>query len=121
MFCDEQGVPHSEERDELDDRATHMVAVGPGGEVVGTLRLLVCGELARIGRIAVDARWRRRGIASTMLGAALTAALERGCNEARLAAQLRAVALYEQAGFKAVSDVFEEAGIVHVWMRRELV
>lgn len=121
VFCDEQGVPLSEERDELDDRATHMVAVGSGGDVVGTLRLVVCGEIARIGRIAVDAGWRRRGIASAMIGAALQAAHERGCSEARLAAQVQALRLYEQTGFRAVSDPFEEAGIAHVWMRRGLV
>lgn len=118
VFCDEQGVPPSEERDALDDRALHMVAVAPGGEVVGTLRLVVCDELARVGRIAVDAGWRRRGIASAMLGVALDAARRRGCSEARLAAQVKAVGLYEQAGFRTVSDHFQQAGIAHVWMRR---
>jgi predicted GNAT family N-acyltransferase len=120
VFCDEQGVPVDMERDELDDRAWHMVAVGPGDQVVGTLRLLICGELARIGRIAVDPGWRRRGLASSMISAALTAAREGGCGEARLAAQVQAVRLYELAGFRAVSDPFEEAGIAHVWMRRPL-
>jgi predicted GNAT family N-acyltransferase len=120
VFCGEQGVPVSMERDELDDRAAHMVAVGPAGTVVGTLRLVTAGQLARIGRVAVDAGWRRRGIATGMLGAALEAALDRGCSEARLAAQVRATGLYEQAGFRAVSDPFEEAGIAHVWMRRPL-
>jgi predicted GNAT family N-acyltransferase len=120
VFCDEQGVPVSEERDALDDRASHMIAVDPEGAVVGTLRLLVSGRLARIGRIAVRADWRRRGIASAMLDAALQAALERGCGEARLAAQVQAVGLYQRSGFRAVSDPFHEAGIAHVWMRRGL-
>jgi predicted GNAT family N-acyltransferase len=121
VFCEEQGVPVSEERDELDACARHLVAVDGAGDVVGTLRLLVCGELARIGRIAVDAGWRRRGIASGMLGVAIEAAAQQGCSEARLAAQLRAVGLYERTGFRAVSDPFEEAGIVHIWMRRPIV
>lgn len=30
------------------------------------------------------------------------------------------VALYERAGFAVESDVFEEAGIPHVWMGRAL-
>ncbi len=38
----------------------------------------------------------------------------------RLAAQLVAVALYEQAGFAVESEQFEEAGIAHVWMGRSL-
>ena len=120
VFCDEQGVPRSDERDELDDRARHMVAITPDGRVVGTLRLLVCEGLARIGRIVVDARWRRRGIAIGMLGMALEAARESDCGEARLAAQLQAIELYRQAGFTAASEPFEEVGITHVWMRRPL-
>ncbi|HSZ12601.1 MAG TPA: GNAT family N-acetyltransferase [Solirubrobacteraceae bacterium] len=51
---------------------------------------------------------------------ALAAARERGCVRARLAAQLEAVALYEQAGFAVESEQFEEAGIPHVWMGRRL-
>jgi predicted GNAT family N-acyltransferase len=120
VFCGEQGVPPDQERDGFDDRALHLVGVGPDAEVVGTLRLIVCGKLARIGRIAVDAAWRRRGVAGRMLDAAVEEASRRGCTEARLAAQVVAVGLYRRAGFRAVSQSFEEAGILHVWMRRSL-
>lgn len=120
VFCDEQGVPVSDERDGLDDQALHLVAVGTGGEVVGTLRLLVSGPVARIGRIAVDVGSRRRGLASRMLAAALQAARQERCSEARLAAQVQVVSVYERAGFRVASDPFEEAGIAHVWMRQAL-
>jgi predicted GNAT family N-acyltransferase len=120
VFCGEQGVPVSEERDALDDRALHLVAITGGRRVVGTLRLLRAGRVAKIGRVAVEREWRGSGIASRMLEAALTVACERGCREARLASQVRAVALYERAGFVVASEPFEEAGIAHVWMRRAL-
>jgi predicted GNAT family N-acyltransferase len=55
-----------------------------------------------------------------MLEAALAEARRRGARRARLASQLEVVALYEQAGFAVESGVFEEAGIPHVWMGREL-
>jgi predicted GNAT family N-acyltransferase len=122
VFVGEQGVPAEEELDPLDDVARHAVAVvDPGhasGEspVIGTLRLLVDGEQAKIGRVAVDRRWRRRGIASRMLALALDGARERGCTSVRLAAQLAATEVYRQAGFAVESDVFEEADIPHVWM-----
>ena len=56
-----------------------------------------------------------------MLAAALATAADRGCRSARLAAQLRATALYERAGFTVASEPFEQAGIAHVWMRRNLI
>ncbi len=116
VFCGEQGVPRAEELDGLDDGALHLVAVASGGEVIGTLRVLLAGDSAKIGRVAVRRDWRRRGIASQMLALAIAEARARGCVRARLAAQVEALALYEQAGFAVESDPFEEAGIEHVWM-----
>ena len=117
VFCGEQGVPVGDELDGRDGDAGHVVALEPGGgRVIGTLRLLVDGEHAKVGRVAVDRAWRRRGIALRMLALALDAARERGCTRARLAAQLTAAELYRQAGFAVESDTFEEAGIPHVWM-----
>ncbi len=121
VFCGEQGVPKEEEIDGRDEDALHLVALDPDGRrVIGTLRLLLDADSAKVGRVAVEREWRRRGIALRMLGLALAAARERGCVRARLAAQLEAVALYEQAGFAVESDVFEEAGIPHVWMGQRL-
>lgn len=121
VFCGEQGVPREEELDARDEDALHLVALGPDARaVVGTLRLLFDEpngtRLAKIGRVAVRREWRRRGIALAMLELALAEAQARGCAQVRLAAQLEAVALYEQAGFAVQSDTFEEAGITHVWM-----
>ncbi|HEY2718889.1 MAG TPA: GNAT family N-acetyltransferase [Solirubrobacteraceae bacterium] len=120
VFHGEQNVPLEEEVDELDRDAQHLVALDPDGRVIGTLRLLSFGEEAKIGRVVVAAGWRRRGIASQMLDVALQRARAQGFTRARLAAQIVAVALYEQAGFVVESDPFEEAGITHVWMGLQL-
>lgn len=121
VFCGEQGVPRSEEIDGLDGQAEHVIArMHEGREVIATLRLLNLGETAKIGRVAVRRDWRRRGIAIEMLGLALRRAPELGCRRARLAAQLEAVELYRRVGFSVESDVFQEAGIDHVWMGRAL-
>lgn len=119
VFYGEQRVPREEELDGEDERAQHLVALDPRGErVVGTLRLLIDGPRAKVGRVAVAREWRRRGVASRMLALALARAREQGCTHARLAAQIRAKALYERAGFQVQSQPFVEAGIPHVWMGR---
>jgi predicted GNAT family N-acyltransferase len=121
VFCGEQGVPREEEPDALDDDALHLVALAPDGErVVATLRLLLHEQDARIGRVAVLAEWRHRSIASRMLELAVQRAREEGHAKARLAAQIRAKALYERAGFSVESEPFDDAGIPHVWMGRPL-
>lgn len=121
VFIVEQRVPLEEELDGHDEEALHLLAIGAGGgSAVGTLRLLFDGETVKVGRVAVDREWRGRGIAARMIDVALQEARARGASRARLASQLAVVALYERAGFAVESGVFEEAGIPHVWMGREL-
>ncbi len=120
VFCVEQGVAREEEIDGRDDEASHVVALSSGGEVIGTLRLLVDGEVSKVGRVAVRRERRGEGIAARMISLALTEAVRRGCTRARLASQLEVVGLYERAGFEVCSGEFEDAGIPHVWMQREL-
>ncbi|HEY7935162.1 MAG TPA: GNAT family N-acetyltransferase [Solirubrobacteraceae bacterium] len=121
VFCGEQGVSRAEELDGRDEQALHLLALEPdSGRVIGTLRLLFDEQRAKIGRVAVQASWRRRGIASRMLLEALELAREQGCTQARLASQQQATGLYERAGFTVCSDPFLEAGIAHVWMVLEL-
>lgn len=120
VFCGEQGVPKEDEVDEHDAHAQHLVALDGEGHVIATLRLLSDGEVAKIGRVAVEREWRRRGLATRMLTVALAAAAEQGFGEARLAAQLDAVRVYEGVGFAVCSERFYEAGIPHVRMVRAL-
>lgn len=117
VFCREQGVSRAEEFDGRDQDALHVIALDlDGRRVIGTLRLLLDGDRAKLGRVAVRPQWRQRGIASRMLKLALAGARERGCVQVRLAAQLQVTELYRRAGFTVESEPFEEAGIAHVWM-----
>jgi predicted GNAT family N-acyltransferase len=121
VFCGEQGVPLALERDGRDGEALHLlVRAGAGEPAVGTLRVLIEHGCAKVGRVAVAPSWRRRGVASEMLSAALDRARREGCTRAKLAAQVDAVELYRRLGFAVESAPFEEAGIEHVWMGRRL-
>jgi ElaA protein len=117
VFYGEQGVPQQEEFDGLDDQALHVIALSPiEAQVIGTLRVVLDGSRAKIGRVVVQRDWRGRGIASRMLELALAEVRERGCEEVRLASQTHVVGLYERVGFTVESEPFQEAGIPHVWM-----
>jgi len=119
VFVREQNVPVEEEVDGRDEEALHLLAL-QDGRIAGTLRLLFDGTTVKIGRVAVARASRRRGLAAAMLEEALAEARRRGCTRARLASQVEVLALYERAGFAVESEVFEEAGIEHVWMGRPL-
>ena len=127
VFVGEQGVPREEELDEYDDAATHAVAL-VGNRVVGTGRMLLPdtstgeapGRAARIGRMAVDAEWRRRGIGGRILTALEDAASQRGLDRAVLHAQTYVKSFYAGHGYVEEGEVFLEVGIEHVQMGKRL-
>jgi len=120
VFVLEQAVPPELEQDEYDLGATHLVALR-GDEVIGTLRIVASGETAKIGRVAVRAAARRSGIGSRLMDRAAAIALDRGFQDIVLHAQLATVEFYRRLGYREQGDVFEEAGIPHLCMRKTLV
>ncbi|CAN5331113.1 GNAT family N-acetyltransferase [soil metagenome] len=109
VFVDEQKVPASLENDEFDAVSIHAVA-SDGGQPCGTGRLLPDGH---IGRMAVLAAWRGKGIGGRILTALIEAARARGDAQVVLNSQLQAMPFYEGFGFAAEGDEFMEAGIAH--------
>ena len=145
VFVQEQGVPVEEELDEDDEAATHAIAM-LGGNAAGTGRVLCLyspiaadqasgqpgystdrdailrakrGE-ARIGRMAVERAWRRKGIGSRILRTLEEEARQRGMAEAVLHAQTYVKSFYAAQGYVEEGEVFLEAGIEHVQMRKRL-
>jgi predicted GNAT family N-acyltransferase len=120
VFVAEQQVPADEEMDELDSVAVHVLALA-AGQPVGTGRLILEEDgFARIGRMAVLRPYRGQGVGSAILAQLMDLARERGVAIARLAGQLHAIPFYERFGFVAYGDVFEEAGIQHRMMERNI-
>jgi predicted GNAT family N-acyltransferase len=70
--------------------------------------------------MAVDASVRGRGHGAAVLAELHRQALLRSVSEIELHAQLSARGFYERAGYTAVGEVYEEAGIAHITMRRKL-
>ncbi len=117
VFVREQGIPAALEYDAWDARSVHCVAF-LDGEPAGTGRLLPDGH---IGRMAVRADQRGRGIGPRVLEALLAIARERGDTSVELSAQTRVEAFYRAQGFVPVGEPYEEVGIPHLKMRRSLL
>ncbi|HXK34522.1 MAG TPA: GNAT family N-acetyltransferase [Dehalococcoidia bacterium] len=119
VFVDEQGIPRSEELDELDASAVHCVAYD-GRQPVGAGRLVIADGYAKVGRMAVLRERRRNGVGALVLAALEREAASRGVREVRLSAQLTARAFYERNGYTASGDVYDEVGIPHIAMVKRL-
>ena len=117
VFIDEQGVPEKMEWDEFDEASVHFLAIAEDGAPIGCARLLPDGHL---GRMAVLSAWRGRGVGRALLATALAAARRHGHMKLQLSAQAHAADFYARAGFVAVGGQYEEAGIPHVAMQKDL-
>ena len=120
VFVQEQGVPLEEELDEDDEVAIHVAAICRGS-TVGTGRVLYSSSReARIGRMAVEKPWRRSGIGGRILGTLEQAARQQGMEHGVLHAQTYVKSFYTSHGYAEEGEVFLEAGIEHVQMRKRL-
>ena len=120
VFVVEQGVAEDLEIDDDDRHATHLVAVGESG-VVGTLRMVRHDRTAKIGRMAVAASSRGKGVGKALMEFAAIAASRDGVEEIVLAAQLAARKFYQRLGYVEEGDVFVDANLPHVRMRKRLI
>jgi predicted GNAT family N-acyltransferase len=112
VFVREQGVPAEIELDDDDKRAVHFLAA-VGRRTVGTARLVMRGDNAKIGRMAVLKSHRRKSIGQKLLSRAIMSAKKQGARKIYLHAQIAVIGFYESAAFRCVGPVFDEAGIAH--------
>jgi predicted GNAT family N-acyltransferase len=126
VFVDEQAVPADEEIDEhdrSDPHARHALVRDAHGDRAG----IAAGRYyrrdartAQIGRMAVAAAQRGRGVGRVVLDALLADARANGYVRASLNAQVHAAAFYLKAGFQPVGPTFHECDILHQAMERDL-
>lgn len=113
VFIEEQGVAEADEIDDLDGEAIHLLAV-VNDRPIGTARLLVRGDLGKIGRVCVLADCRGSGVGAELIRASV-AELRAipAIRQVKLSAQTHAIGFYEKLGFLASGGEYMDAGIPH--------
>lgn len=120
VFVMEQRVSPVDEWDTHDYEATHFLMLVDGAPM-GTARVRVLGDVAKLERIAIRSYVRGQGLGKKMMQYLLQfAAQQKGVITARISAQTYAIAFYEKCGFAITSEEFIDAGIPHKMMERGL-
>lgn len=113
VFIDEQGVAESDELDDLDDQAIHLLAL-INDQPIGSARLLVTDYIGKIGRVCVLKQARGAGVGAALIRAAVDHFRQiPGITKAKLGAQVHALGFYENLGFQATGPIYDDAGIEH--------
>lgn len=118
VFVDEQRVPENIEMDDRDAYCVHVLAF-QRGEAVGTGRIDP-EQGGKIGRVAVLAPNRGRGAGAALMQRLHEIAQDRGLRRVWCHAQVTAAPFYASLGYSVTSEPFDEAGIEHVEMEKEL-
>lgn len=113
VFIEEQGVSEADEVDDLDGQAIHLLA-RVDGVPTGSARLLVMGDVGKVGRVCVLAQARGTGLGAALMRAAVDQfrAIP-GVAKVKLGAQTHALGFYERLGFVATGPEYMDAGIPH--------
>lgn len=113
VFTDEQGISEKLDFDGVDPECYHVLVQAPDGQPIGTGRMQKDGH---IGRLAVTAPWRGKGIGKALLQELISCARSLRLKGVYCNAQEQAIGFYNQYGFVCEGEKFYEAGIVHIKM-----
>lgn len=116
VFIKEQNVPEDIEIDGLDSAAKHVL-VFEADKAIGTGRMLLDGH---IGRIAVEREYRHSGVGSIIMKKLIDLAVDLQLSEVWLSSQYHVRGFYHKLGFIEIGDIYQEAGIKHIKMKRKL-
>jgi predicted GNAT family N-acyltransferase len=121
VFEVEQNIPRPLDRDPYDFNADHVVAWDEKGRCVGTGRIVrLDARTAQVGRMAVPADQRERGIGAMVLEALERMATMRGLSDLIVHSQLPSERFYRNRGYVREGEPFLDQGVPHVLMRKLL-
>lgn len=120
VFVNEQGVLPEEEFDGSDDYSENVVLYADGkAAAAGRIVIGDRGECI-IGRVACLKEYRGLGAGRALMTELLRRCGEKGFDTVYVHAQMRAKGFYERLGFRAYGDMYMEADILHISMKKEL-
>lgn len=119
VFVDEQNVPIEEEIDGHEESSIHFLCQ-VDEQAIGAGRLRFESDYGKLERICVLKPFRGQSYGKQIIQAIENEIKQQNVHNAKLGAQTHAISFYENLGYEIVSDVFMDAGIPHVMMKKSL-
>ena len=120
VFVREHSISEDLVFDGHDRKALHIV-VKDGERVIGSARVkFLADNQAKLERMAVLKHYRHKGIGKEMLLFLDTVWKDKQVQQVIIHAQLEVVPFYKLCGFDELGLPFQEAGIKHIKMRKQI-
>jgi len=122
VFVEEQNVSPEDELDEHEEAAVHFLAKVDDRQV-GTARYRYTDKGIKLERFAVLKEFRKHGIGKALVNAVMQDVAANPENKGKICylhGQVPVVKFYQSFGFATEGDQFDECGIMHYLMKRQL-
>lgn len=122
VFVKEQNVPYELEIDQYEAYCIYFVAYNDENQAIGTLRLFPNEEnkTMLLQRLAILKEFRGTSIGKALVQKAEEFSKKQGYQKMSLHAQVNAKNFYKKLGYQAYGEIFDDAGIDHITMKKEL-
>jgi predicted GNAT family N-acyltransferase len=118
VFVDEQNVPIEEEIDQYEDDCYHFITYN-NDEPIAAGRLRKIQDGGKVERICVLKPYRKQGVGKLIMDAIEKKAEQLNISPLYLNAQTHAKHFYTNLNYKVISDIFMDAGIPHITMKKD--
>lgn len=120
VFVEEQGIPLHLEIDEYDQVASHFIVLEENTPIAAARIRETENNVGKVERVCVLPEHRGKHFGIFVMNGLEQFAREKGWAKLKLHAQTYAIPFYEKLKFKVTSLEFEDAGIPHRAMEKEL-
>lgn len=120
VFMDEQGISYADEFEGNEDSFIHFCFYEKD-LLIGYIRVSISNDAIHFGRVAVRKEFRRQGVGIKLMATAENFGRKSGCVIVSLNAQIQAKDFYAKLGYVEYGNVFLEANIEHILMKKHLV
>lgn len=114
------GFPPGAEVFPFEDESYHLIAIDEG-KVVGCLLFRPEGRTGRLYQMAVDEKYRGRGVGKNLVEIIENKLTSEGFVEIYLHARKTSESFYAQLDYKISGEEFVEIGIPHIRMKKRLI
>lgn len=114
VFVYGQQITAEPEVDGRDPECVHVLGT-QADQLVATARLFMDHDPIKVGRIAVHPDWQGQGIGSQLM---IYVHQILGQRAATMSAQAHLLAWYQRLGWRPQGEIYDEAGIPHIFMTR---
>ncbi|ARU92316.1 acetyltransferase, GNAT family protein [Spiroplasma clarkii] len=121
VFIQEQNIAPEIELDDFDQSSFHIIGFDNDQKTICCARFLQINQQWQIGRVAVLQQFRNKGYAAQMLNYIETYLKEVfKIKFIHIHAQKPVQKFYEKLGYIAFGETDIDAGIEHIWMKKEI-